>query len=307
LAGLRSDPLARGSLATLGATAALALALALVGLMLGVAGDRRDERGELFDLEAQGAAPATLRLHLRLRALIVAAFGLAGGIATGAILSRLVLSLVTVTASAAKPEPPLRLVLDVPLVAAAIALYALLAFLLVRAATRLGGATETARLARADELLDRVGLASKRDRRPGQLSGGEQQRVALCAALAHEPRIFLADEPTGELDAETADQVYALVGELVREHDCTTIVVSHDPESAKLADRIIRIRDGRVSEEWDRGDDAPDTIVVGRGGWLRLPEDLLLRAGIGERAAAELEDGRVVVRPAPGSPRVSVV
>jgi hypothetical protein len=139
LAQLRSDPLARGALATLGATAAVALALALVGLLLGVAGDRRDERGELFDLEAQGAAPSTLRRHLRLRALLVAAFGLAGGIVTGVILSRLVLSLVTVTASAAKPEPPLRLVVDVPLVAAAIVLYALLALLLVGAATRLGG------------------------------------------------------------------------------------------------------------------------------------------------------------------------
>jgi energy-coupling factor transport system ATP-binding protein len=165
----------------------------------------------------------------------------------------------------------------------------------------LRGATETVRLSRADELLDRVGLASKRDRRPGQLSGGEQQRVALCAALAHEPRIFLADEPTGELDAETADQVYALVGELVREHNCTTLLVSHDPESAKVADRIIRIRDGRVSEEWDRDDESADTIVVGRGGWLRLPEELLLRAGIGERASARLEDGSVVVEPAAGS------
>ena len=165
----------------------------------------------------------------------------------------------------------------------------------------LRGASETARLARADELLERVGLASKRDRRPGQLSGGEQQRVALCAALAHEPRIFLADEPTGELDAETADQVYTLVGELVREHDCTTLLVSHDPESAKVADRIIRIRDGRVSEEWDRDDESADTIVVGRGGWLRLPEELLLRAGIGERASARLENGSVVVAPAAGS------
>ena len=164
----------------------------------------------------------------------------------------------------------------------------------------LRGTSETARLARADELLERVGLASKRDRRPGQLSGGEQQRVALCAALAHRPRIFLADEPTGELDAETADQVYALVGELVREHDCTTLLVSHDPESAKVADRIIRIRDGRVSEEWDRDDESVDTIVVGRGGWLRLPEELLLRAGIGERASARLENGSVVVVPAAG-------
>ena len=139
LAQLRADPLARGALATLAATAALALALALVGLVLGVAGDRRDERGELFDLEAQGAAPATLRRHLRLRALLVAAFGLAGGIATGAVLSRLVLSLVAVTASAAKPEPPLHLVVDLPLLAAAVAAYALLAVLLVGGATRLGG------------------------------------------------------------------------------------------------------------------------------------------------------------------------
>jgi ABC-type lipoprotein export system ATPase subunit len=165
----------------------------------------------------------------------------------------------------------------------------------------LRGAPEATRYARADSLLERVGLASKRDRRPRELSGGEQQRVALCAAIAHEPRIFLADEPTGELDAETADQVYDLVGELVREHGCTTVLVSHDPESTKVADRIVRIRDGRVSEEWDRDDDAPDTIVVGRGGWLRLPEELLLRAGIGERASATLDDGRVVVTPAPGS------
>jgi ABC-type lipoprotein export system ATPase subunit len=169
----------------------------------------------------------------------------------------------------------------------------------------LRGVPETTRLARADALLERVGLASKRDRRPRELSGGEQQRVALCAALAHEPRIFLADEPTGELDAETADQVYDLVGELVREHGCTTLVVSHDPESAKVADRIIRIRDGRVSEEWDPDDDAPDTIVVGRGGWLRLPEELLLRAGIGARASATLDEGRVVVTPAPGTARTS--
>src|SRR6185312_6393293 len=73
-AQLRDDPLARGALATLAGTALVALGLALVGLLLGVVGDRRDERGELFDLEAQGASPATIRTHLRLRALIVAAF-----------------------------------------------------------------------------------------------------------------------------------------------------------------------------------------------------------------------------------------
>jgi ABC-type lipoprotein export system ATPase subunit len=91
------------------------------------------------------------------------------------------------------------------------------------------------------------------------------------------------------------------VGELVREHDCTTLLVSHDPESAKIADRIIRIRDGRVSEEWAPDGETSDTIVVGRGGWLRLPEELLLRAGIGERATAQLDDGAILVRPAGAS------
>jgi len=165
----------------------------------------------------------------------------------------------------------------------------------------LRGTSRTERFARADELLERVGLAAKRDRHPTQLSGGEQQRVALCAALAHRPKVFLADEPTGELDAATADQVYEMLNELVREHRCTTVIVSHDPESARIADRIVRIRDGRVSEEWARDDSSgSDTIVVGRGGWLRLPEELLLRAGIGAKATARFDHGGVVVTPTPG-------
>ena len=165
----------------------------------------------------------------------------------------------------------------------------------------LRGTSRAERFARADELLERVGLTSKRDRHPTQLSGGEQQRVALCAALAHRPKVFLADEPTGELDAATADQVYEMLNELVREHRCTTVIVSHDPESARIADRIVRIRDGRVSEEWARdGASSSDTIVVGRGGWLRLPEELLLRAGIGTKATARFDHGGVVVTPTHG-------
>jgi ABC-type lipoprotein export system ATPase subunit len=164
----------------------------------------------------------------------------------------------------------------------------------------LHGASAAERHRRADELLERVGLSAQRSRRPTELSGGEQQRVALCAALAHRPKVFLADEPTGELDAATAEQVYDVMSELVREHRCTTVIVSHDPESARIADRIIRIRDGRVSEEWSR-DGGDDAIVVGRGGWLRLPEELLLRAGIGSHATARFVEGAVVVSPAPGT------
>jgi ABC-type lipoprotein export system ATPase subunit len=161
----------------------------------------------------------------------------------------------------------------------------------------LAGMARRSRDARADELLERVGLAGKRERRPSELSGGEQQRVAVCAALAHRPRLFLADEPTGELDHDTADLVYRLIGELARESGTTAVVVSHDPESAGIADRIVRIRDGRVSEEWTRAGSAGDTIVVGRGGWLRLPEELLARAGIAERATARFDEGAIVVEP----------
>ena len=139
LARLQADPLARGALLTLAGTAAIALLLALVGLLLTVVGDVRDDRGELFDLEAQGAAPATIRAHLRLRALLVALFGVAGGVVLGLVLSSLVISLVSVTAGAAEPEPPLLLTLDAPVLAAAALAYAALAALLVMAATMLRG------------------------------------------------------------------------------------------------------------------------------------------------------------------------
>jgi ABC-type lipoprotein export system ATPase subunit len=157
------------------------------------------------------------------------------------------------------------------------------------------GAPRRERLTEADRLLERIGLADRRAARPSQLSGGEQQRVAVCAALAHRPRLLLADEPTGELDAANATRVYELIGELAREQGTTTLVVSHDPESVAIADRIIRIRDGRVSEEMVREAGGGEAIVVGRGGWLRLPEELLLRAGIGVRARARVAGRSIVV------------
>jgi hypothetical protein len=132
---LRSDPLARAALLTLVTAALLALVLAVLGLLLGVVGDVRDERGELFDLEAQGAAPATLRRQVRLRAGIIAAVGVLGGAATGAVLSVLVTDLVRLTANAARPEPPLLLAVEWPLVALAVTAYALAAATLIGVAT----------------------------------------------------------------------------------------------------------------------------------------------------------------------------
>lgn len=139
LSALRSDPLARGALLTLAGTAAVALLLALLGLVLSAVGDVRDDRGELFDLEAQGASPSTIRTHLRLRTALVAGFGILGGVALGAILSALVISLVSVTAGAAKPEPPLVLSLDLPQLALALVAYLVAATVLVGAATSLRG------------------------------------------------------------------------------------------------------------------------------------------------------------------------
>jgi ABC-type lipoprotein export system ATPase subunit len=117
----------------------------------------------------------------------------------------------------------------------------------------------------ADEYLERVGLRDRADAPPSELSGGQQQRVAICAALAHGPSLFVADEPTGELDAANAAQIYELIGTLSREAGATTILVSHDPRSAAIADRVVQIRDGRVSSE-------DGNAVVAPGGWIRVPE-----------------------------------
>ncbi len=154
-----------------------------------------------------------------------------------------------------------------------------------------------ARRARARELLERVGLLDRATARPGELSGGEQQRIALCAALAHRPRVLIADEPTGELDAATAEDVYELLEELVTEQGATAVVVSHDPASTRIADRVVHLRDGRVSEEQRDGE---ETVVVGAGGWLRVPEDVLAASGIVKRARVVLRNGVVELHPAAG-------
>ena len=169
----------------------------------------------------------------------------------------------------------------------------------------LAGEPTELRDARADELLERVGLGDRLDAHPRELSGGEQQRIALCAALAIRPALLIADEPTGELDATTAQEVLALIAELVRESGSTALVVSHDPASAEVADRVIHVRDGRISDERVAGVSGDGAIVVGRGGWLRLPEDVLRAAGIDRHASAELRGSEVVLQPSGASVTVS--
>jgi putative ABC transport system ATP-binding protein len=103
--------------------------------------------------------------------------------------------------------------------------------------------------ARAEELLERVGLRDRGHHYPAQLSGGEQQRVAVARAFAHRPRILFADEPTGNLDAANGQNVIDLLGGMNREQGTTLVLVTHDPDLARLAHRVIRLRDGAVVED----------------------------------------------------------
>jgi lipoprotein-releasing system ATP-binding protein len=99
---------------------------------------------------------------------------------------------------------------------------------------------------RAQSLLEEVGLSSRASHRPGELSGGEQQRVAVARALALDPKLVLADEPTGNLDSATSDAVHELFFQINREHGTTIIVVTHNPAFAERMPRVVRMRDGRV-------------------------------------------------------------
>ncbi len=108
------------------------------------------------------------------------------------------------------------------------------------------GVSHRAAKARAGALLSRVGLADRADDRPTALSGGQQQRVAFCRALANGPKLLLADEPTGNLDPATSDQMFAMLMEIVRETGMTALIATHNHDLASRMDRIVRLRDGRV-------------------------------------------------------------
>jgi lipoprotein-releasing system ATP-binding protein len=100
---------------------------------------------------------------------------------------------------------------------------------------------------RAKALLEEVGLAARATHRPGELSGGEQQRVAVARALALDPKLVLADEPTGNLDSATSDSIHDLFFQINREHGTTIIVVTHNPGFAESMPRVVRMIDGRVA------------------------------------------------------------
>src|ERR1700678_495713 len=150
--------------------------------------------------------------------------------------------------------------------------------------TRLAGRSRRDRAARASELLNVLGIEHCAERRPDQMSGGEQQRTAIAVALANGPKVLLADEPTGELDSATAADVFGALQTANRELGVTVLIVTHDPAVSSVVRRVVAIRDGRTSTEIHREsvetDDgelahrAIEYAVLDRAGRLQLPREM---------------------------------
>lgn len=173
------------------------------------------------------------------------------------------------------------------------------------------------------ELLEAVGLWDHRQHKLAQLSGGQQQRVAIAVALANKPTLLLGDEPTGELDSTTAQEILALLREMNGRYNLTTLIVTHDPQIARAVDRVVTIRDGRTSSETVRrvADTSVNSVqaveaalaenieatvpapvyeeyvVVDNAGRLQIPPDLREVAGIGDRVTLEVTEEGVLIRP----------
>jgi ABC-type lipoprotein export system ATPase subunit len=159
----------------------------------------------------------------------------------------------------------------------------------------------------SDELLDAIGMRDHAKRRPEQLSGGEQQRIAIAIALANRPKVLLADEPTGELDSETAAEVFATFRAVNRALGVTIVVLTHDPLVSEQVDRTIAIRDGRMSTETLRRSEigtegehrvvAQEFAVLDRAGRLQLPSEYVDALELERRVRLALEIDHIGVWP----------
>jgi ABC-type lipoprotein export system ATPase subunit len=159
----------------------------------------------------------------------------------------------------------------------------------------------------AGELLALVGMSGRASHRPDQLSGGEQQRVAIAIALANRPKVLFADEPTGELDTETAGDVFATLRAVNRQLGVSVVVLTHDPLVSERVDRTIAIRDGRTSTETLRRSEidhlgeqrviAEEFAVLDRAGRLQLPTEYVDALELERRVRLELEPDHIGVWP----------
>lgn len=166
---------------------------------------------------------------------------------------------------------------------------------------------------RALELLELVGLDHRKDSKLSQLSGGEQQRVAIAIALANNPKLLLADEPTGAVDRKTADDILEMFRKLNEQLGLTIVIVTHDKELAKKVNRVVSIRDGKTSSErimkndyrermehldidWQEEETQEEFAVLDRAGRVQIPGELLEQMGMdGNKVKLELIDGKIVI------------
>ena len=181
----------------------------------------------------------------------------------------------------------------------------------------LAGVPAAKRVRRSRELLEQVGLGQMQQKKPIQLSGGEQQRAGIAVALANSPALLLLDEPTGELDSTTAGEVFSLLRQLNISLGLTMLIVTHDAAIAGLADRTIAIRDGRTSTETVRREAPPlpgtpasasaviglssethhESVLIDRVGRLQLPREAVERINFKGRADVRIEIDHVEVWP----------
>ncbi len=167
---------------------------------------------------------------------------------------------------------------------------------------------------RALELLDLVGLSHRKNSRLSQLSGGEQQRVAIAIALANNPKILLADEPTGAVDVKTGAYILDVFRQINHDTGLTVVIVTHDRLLSKKVNRVVAIRDGKISSErimkqsymerlneitsLTEADDVQDEFaVLDRAGRVQIPRDVLEQLGVsGNKVRMEVKDGELVIR-----------
>lgn len=181
----------------------------------------------------------------------------------------------------------------------------------------LAGSAQHNNRQKASELLEIVGLGERKTHKLPELSGGEQQRVAIAVALANDPILLLADEPTGEVDSTTAGVIYGTFQMLAHEMGVTTLIVSHDPGIARHVDRVVRIRDGMLATETRRqvrsttnGSTETDTqsgdaveeeyeelVVVDNAGRLHIPQDYLEELAFQNHATIEMTEDGILIKP----------
>lgn len=171
----------------------------------------------------------------------------------------------------------------------------------------LDGGSAKYRRRRAEDLLDQVGLGDRLDHLPAQLSGGEQQRVAIAIALANSPKVIFADEPTGELDSSTSTEVFGVLRQLNETAGVTIVVVTHDPLVSEHVGRTVAIRDGRTSSEVLRRTEvdaegsrrtvAEEFAVLDRVGRLQLPHEYVEALELQKRVRLTLDPDHINVWP----------